>query len=230
MVKPVSLWRLMVVLLVFPGCYLLYSLAPWSVKLFSHSDSNYFIPFFGGLIVLHWVSFFICWRFVKSSGWTAGHVGFGYSKKDIRNGLAIYFAIALGLLFLIEVVVMQADLNAEKLKQIGDFFPKTTAQRVLFIFTALSAGFCEEFVYRGFGIRALESRKVNTWVALLITSLSFTFVHGMVVFERFPGYFFPGLIFGLLFVWRKTLALPMFIHALIDLTAILMILQAVSGT
>jgi uncharacterized protein len=227
MVKPVSLWKIVLVLLVFPGFYMLYSLAPWSVKLFSQSDANYFIPFFSGLIVLHWSSFFVCRQLLLSAGWTNEQVGFGFSKSDILKGFAIYFAIAIGLLLLIEVVVMQADLNAEKLKQIGDFFPKTTAQRVLFIFTALSAGFCEEFVYRGFGIRALESRKVNTWVALLITSLSFTFVHGMVVFERFPGYFIPGLIFGLLFIWRKTLALPMFIHALIDLTAILMVLQAV---
>ncbi|MBS1557010.1 MAG: CPBP family intramembrane metalloprotease [Bacteroidetes bacterium] len=226
MVKPVSLWKIVVVLLVFPGCYMLYSLTPWSVKLFSQSDANYFIPFFSGLIVLHWSSFLVCRQLLISSGWTNEQVGFGFSKRDILKGVAIYFAIAISLFLLVEWVVMQVELDSEKLKQIGDFFPKTTAQRLLFILTALSAGFCEEFVYRGFGIRALESRKVNTWIALLITSLSFTFVHGIVVLERFPGYFVPGLIFGLLFIWRKTLALPMFIHALIDLTAILMVFQA----
>lgn len=223
------LWKILIVLIAFPGCYILYSLTPWSIELFSRSNADYFIPFFCGLIALHWGTYLVCYRLMISTGWKNENVGLILSRKEMAKGVGIYLLIAIGILMFVEAAVRSAGLDTEKLRHIGDFFPKTTTQRVLFIITAFSAGFCEEFVYRGFGIRALESRKVNTWLVLLITSISFTFVHGIVAFQRFPAYFIPGLIFGFLFVWRKTLTLPIFVHALIDLGGIMMVLRALNS-
>lgn len=222
----IPIWKIFIVLIVLPGCYVLYSLTPWSVELFSKSNNNYFILFFSGLTTLHWLSFFICYRLLVSSGWKIENIGLALSFKELQKRLVFYAIIGIGLLVFVEVLIINQGLDAEKINRIGDFFPKTTGQRTLFVITAISAGFCEEFVFRGFGIRALESRSVNTWVALLITSFSFTFVHGIVVLDRFLAYFIPGIIFGLLFIWRNSLTLSITIHVLIDLGAILMILQA----
>jgi uncharacterized protein len=220
-------WKVFIVLIIFPAAYILYSLSPWSEELFRKSNGDYFIPFFSGLILLHWSTFFVCRWFVKSSGWEDSDVGFTSNRKEILKWVSVYLLIALVILGLVEMVIMNAGLNPEKLKRVGDFFPKTTSQRLLFIITAFSAGFCEEYIYRGFGIRALESNRVKTWLALIITSIFFTFIHGIIAFQKFPFYFVPGLLFGLLFLWTKNLKLPIIVHSLIDLGALMMILQAV---
>lgn len=225
--KPViHYWKIFTVLIAFPAAYMIYSISPWSYALFRDSDGSYFIPFFAGLTALHWASFFICRWFVHSSGWKDRDAGYILNKKNTLKLVGAYLLIAAAILLFVETAVRNAGLDAQRLARMGDFFPKTTAQRLLFIVTAFSAGFCEEYVYRGFGINALESRKVKTWLALTLTSICFTFVHGIIVFSRFPQYFVPGLLFGLLFLWKRTLTLPIILHALIDLGALMMVLLA----
>lgn len=225
--KPaIPYWKIFIVLIFFPAAYILYSMSPWSYALFKNSNGNYFIPFFAGLTSLHWISFFICRWFVHSSGWKDSDAGYTLNAKKTLKLVGIYLIIAASLLIFVETAVRIAGLDTQRLARVGDFFPKTTAQRVLFIITAFSAGFCEEYVYRGFGINALESRKVNAWLALIITSICFTFIHGIIAFSRFPKYFVPGLLFGLLFLWKRTLTLPIMLHALIDLGALMMVLLA----
>lgn len=225
--KPaISYWKILTVLIVFPAAYMLYSISPWSYSLFKDSDGSYFIPFFAGLTVIHWISFFICRWFVQSSGWNDSDAGYNLTRSSILKLVGIYLIIAIFILVFVEVVVNSAGIDTKRLSEIGDFFPKTNGQRLLFVITAFSAGFCEEYIYRGFGINALESRKVNKWLALFITSVSFTFIHGIIVFSRFPQYFVPGIIFGLLFLWKRTLSLPIMVHSLIDLSALLMVFLA----
>ena len=175
---------------------------------------------------MHWSTFFVCRWFVKSSGWKDSDVGYTLNKKELLKWIGFYLLIAIVILGFVEIAIANAGFNPEKLKKVGDFFPKTTSQRLIFIVTAFSAGFCEEYIYRGFGIRTLESRRVKTWLALIITSFFFTFIHGIIAFQRFPFYFIPGLLFGLLFLWKKNLTLPIIVHALIDLAALMMVLEA----
>lgn len=227
MMKPIPLWKIGIVLILFPLAYILYSLSPWSYQLFSESNGAYFILFFSGLIVIHWSTWLICLKLLTLSGWKSSDIG--YVATDTKRLMGIYVLLAIGIFSFVELAVRNVGLDSEKLKAIGDFFPKSTEQRLLFIVTAFSAGFCEEFVYRGFGIRALQSRGNATWIALLITSISFTFVHGIVAFQKFQLYFLPGLLFGLLFLWRKTLTLPILVHAVIDLGAMMMVLRALNS-
>jgi membrane protease YdiL (CAAX protease family) len=86
---------------------------------------------------------------------------------------------------------------------------------------SLTAGFCEELVYRGFAISALRGRGMRAWQALIIASVSFVFVHGLAGVFAFPVYFTFGLLFGGLFLWRRTLAPGMCLHAAFDMFAIL---------
>lgn len=220
-------WKIAVVLFGFPSIYQLYSVTPIASKLFQDSDAESFVPFFLGLTFLHCMTFFICYLFLKDSKWGNVEIGYSLSKKQTFKLIAIYFLIAISLLIFVEITLYYIPLDSEKLKGIGDFFPKNTLQRIVFTFTAFAAGFCEEYIYRGFGIRSLENRKISTWIAVIITSTCFTFIHGIIVFQRFPTYFFPALFFGILFVWTKKLHILMLVHAIIDLSALLMILRAI---
>lgn len=228
MKEDIPYWKILTVLIGFPCIYQLYSVSPFSIELFQKSNNNFFIPFFLGTIFLHISTFLICVWLMKTSHWGHRDIGFLLSKKQTIQLLIAYFTIALVLLVGVELVLNNVTVDTSKVNKLGNFFPKTLSQRIVFIFTAFSAGFCEEYIYRGFAIRSLESKGIPLRISLIISSISFTFIHGIVVFERFHAYFFPSLVFGILFIWTKKLAIPMFVHAIIDLTAILMILKTIT--
>jgi membrane protease YdiL (CAAX protease family) len=224
----IALWKVLIVLVGFPLIYQIYSLSFFATELFVHSNQNYWIPFFGGVIFIHWLSYFLCRYFLKKAQWDLATVGYPYTTSQTWRIIFTYFLVATLLFVFVEYGLFYSDINVEKLKKLNNLFPKTTAQRVVFILIAFSAGFCEEFVYRGFGIRALESLKVPLILAVLISTFSFSFIHGVIVFERFFFYFIPGLLFAGLFIWTKKLEIPILTHAFINLSAMLMILRALA--
>jgi hypothetical protein len=89
----------------------------------------------------------------------------------------------------------------------------------------LVAGLAEEIVYRGFAIKALVSNKINKWLAVLIASIPFIFQHGLKSIDQFWWFLITGIIFGIIYVFRKNLYLNIIIHWLVILSAMLGIFQ-----
>lgn len=225
--KPsIAWWKIIVILVLLPCGYIAYSRSPWAIELFARSNNDYYVYFFGGLTFMHAVGFLLTRYLLHSSGWSDADIGFTITG-GLRNRLLLgYFGLAVLLLGGVGYLEYSGALDPEKLSRIGDFFPKTNSQRILFVFTSLAAGFFEEYAFRGFGIRALESKGIPAWLGLILACAAFVFVHGWIAFSRFVPYFLMGLFFGVLYLWTKRLTLPIIVHCLIDLTAILMVLKA----
>jgi membrane protease YdiL (CAAX protease family) len=100
------------------------------------------------------------------------------------------------------------------------YYPFTLAERSLFIFVAISAGFCEEVVFRGFAISALKQRGWKTWQAVLLATLSFIGIHGIAGIFLSPFLFVAGLFYAGLFLWRRNLTLAIYVHTLFDLMSV----------
>ncbi len=100
------------------------------------------------------------------------------------------------------------------------FYPFTLAERCLFVFMAISAGFCEETVYRGFAITKLQGRGWRTWQVIVLSTLSFIFMHGIAGLFMFPFLFVVGLFYAGLFLWRRNLTPCIYLHTLFDLMAV----------
>src|SRR5262245_37125249 len=94
----------------------------------------------------------------------------------------------------------------------------TAAERGAWVVASLSAGFCEELVYRGFGITVLRARGLSVWLAVALPTISWVLVHGVGGALMFVPHFIVGLLFAGLFLWRRSLAPVMFVHALVDLS------------
>lgn len=62
--------------------------------------------------------------------------------------------------------------------------PRTPGEKWAFVVLALAAGLCEEYVYRGFALHVLEAWSGSTWVAVVVTSVSFGLAHG---YQRLAG-------------------------------------------
>src|SRR6185369_501622 len=58
------------------------------------------------------------------------------------------------------------------------FLPRGGLESLLWIALSLSAGFCEEFVFRGYVQRQFEALTHNRWIALCLQAALFGISHG----------------------------------------------------
>ncbi len=212
----VPTWKLLVVLIAFPAAYVLNSFTPWASGLFVQDDRSFYFPFWTSALALHWLSVVFVVMVLRRHGHSLADIGLALTPT--KGAVIVVGFVALGAALV---------LFREAIPYLGDpgerdtIIPVGLAERSFFILIALSAGFCEELVYRGFCISGVSGRGLPVWAAVIIATLSFVFVHGIGALFAFPLYFISGLLFAALYLWRKNLLLPMIVHCLIDLSAIL---------
>jgi len=120
-------------------------------------------------------------------------------------------------------------LLAVQLRPVAALLPHTKQEQWTFAGLALTAGVCEELIYRGFGLAALR------WVApsigdaelIVITSVAFGLAH---LYQGRVGVVLTGVL-GAYFAWMTiatgTLLPAMLLHALVDLRILGLPLDAV---
>ncbi|HEV7536488.1 MAG TPA: CPBP family intramembrane glutamic endopeptidase [Acidimicrobiia bacterium] len=118
---------------------------------------------------------------------------------------------------------------AVQLKPVAALLPRTPAERWVFALLALTAGICEEVLYRGFGLAALR------WAApglghpalIAVTAVAFGMAH---LYQGGRGVALTGLA-GAYFAWiaisTGSLVPVMVLHAILDLRILGLPLDAV---
>lgn len=115
------------------------------------------------------------------------------------------------------------------LTQVANLLALPLLTRVLL---AVTAGICEEFLFRGYGISVLTRFVGNRWLAGFLSLVAFTLAHaglfGWTTALLVPGIL--GLILTLLFLLRRNLIIGMIVHVLIDgISLVLAPLAAAQG-
>lgn len=96
--------------------------------------------------------------------------------------------------------------------------PVTPGERRIFDVTAVTAGVCEEILYRGVLLVVLTS-VVGIWAAVALSSLVFGLGHAYQGLGGIAKTSLVGLVLALLTVFTGSLFIPMLLHAVIDLTS-----------
>jgi uncharacterized protein len=104
--------------------------------------------------------------------------------------------------------------------------PVSRQERAWWVSLSVTAGICEELLCRGFMLRYLSGHLVggpalSLTVAWLLSSLAFGAAH---LYQGWQGVIettAAGLVFGMLALLCGNLALPMLLHALVDLRILL---------
>jgi membrane protease YdiL (CAAX protease family) len=138
-----------------------------------------------------------------------------------------WVAIGLGIFAILAqaIYVAAVSRNADKLAEIKEYIgelsnlaPQTRTESRLFAMVSITAGVCEEILYRGLLLATLVSL-VGTWPAIAITSLIFGLGHA---YQGIFGIAKTGLI-GLALAWLTVSSGSLFIaivlHAVVDLTS-----------
>jgi len=138
-------------------------------------------------------------------------------------------------LFLPIIVMMRSETTrarvAKSMEKLNFILPGTAEERRWFVLVAITAGVCEEILYRGFLIQYFRELPVHLGLlaALILSACVFGIAH---LYQGIVGIVqtaIVGALFGVLFLATGSLLLPMILHALIDLR-ILLILREKSGS
>ncbi|HYP43199.1 MAG TPA: type II CAAX endopeptidase family protein [Candidatus Nitrosocosmicus sp.] len=147
---------------------------------------------------------------------------FGIRFGEMGNGVIAAAAIAL-LLSLI-IVPLLAKLGKNVI--VGDIevlLPRTKNEKLWFILVALSAGVCEELIFRGYALRLFESIGFSGLPLLIVTAVVFGLVH---IYQGFLGAIMTavmGVLFTLIYIQTGSLWWAIAAHIFIDLRVLLIV-------
>jgi len=97
--------------------------------------------------------------------------------------------------------------------------PHSTIELLPFLALAITAGLCEEFLYRGFAMAVLAKLGSSAWAAVLISSIFFGLAH---LYQGRGGFFSTlviGTVFGTCRIAYNSLVPVIFWHSAVDLVA-----------
>ena len=105
---------------------------------------------------------------------------------------------------------------------IAYYLPRTGRERALFALVCVTAGVCEEIIFRGWIIRYLAALPfgLTLWGSLGLSSALFGLVH---LYQGWRGVALTAVLggmLGLLFLVTGNLIVPVILHVLIDLRAL----------
>jgi uncharacterized protein len=138
-----------------------------------------------------------------------------------RRGLREFFIdVGAAALFWISALVVLAALAAllslfhlqSAQKQISQLAPASLAEATLWIALSVSAGICEEFVFRGYLQQQFARASGQLWVGVLVSAVLFGAAHG---YEGIAGMLMItvyGALFSLLAISRGSLRAGMIAH------------------
>lgn len=227
--KSAPWWQFVIIVIGFPLLYILKNhfniidtlgnLLP--AGFVNMTDRNFFVPCWFIILILHWLSAAAVFFFVRRNQQSFASIGINLS---FQRYLFMFIILAfIGVLFcLFRDIALDGRRFAPPWLHLGFVMTTNSFERYFYIVVALSAGFCEEIVYRGYAVSFLKTKRFPLVVSLILPAVSFSVMHGWGGIEYNLIMFGAGILFGLLFHLRKTLTLCIIIHSMIDLFVILL--------
>jgi uncharacterized protein len=182
------------------------------------------------IVLLLWAAAIVAWITLRSSVffvWPEVHLA---AQQKIGASFGWGFAIAFVVGSMLQVALVRRSAAArEKIlrafKRLAFILPATQQERAWFALVSVTAGICEETLYRGFLIRYLANGPwhAGLWIAVAIASISFGLAHGYQGLSGIVGTTLLGSVMAVLFLASGSLWLPMALHAIIDLRILLLL-------
>lgn len=127
-------------------------------------------------------------------------------------GIAIAFLFVSGLVLAGLNHLLKATPNAA----IRHLAPQSTTEILLYLLTALTAGFCEEVMFRGYLQLQFSAFTRSAAAGIILQGIVFGAAHGYQGWRYMALIAVFGMMFGALAKWRNSLRPGMFAHFLQD--------------
>jgi uncharacterized protein len=180
------------------------------------------LSLYASTIAFQWVAVAVAgWR-AWAHGFTAVELGLavsGWATIAILSVLGTGSIVALQWLNLRRIGRSRSPLRAP-LKAIAErILPQTRRELIPFFALAVTAGVCEEFLYRGFAMAVFFRWGLPAWIAVLASSLLFGLAHLYQGRGGLAATTILGLLFGATRVAFASLVPVMFWHTGVDMVA-----------
>ena len=194
------------------------------------------ISLYVSTIIFEWVLVAIIWLGLRTRGVRLRELigGRWSTPEDLLLDTAIavvYLFVADMLLAVLKLALGLASVNqaaqAKQVQQIKDtlgfIVPHGMHENVAFLLLVISAGFCEELIYRGYLQRALTALAGSAAVGVVTQAILFGASHGYQGAKNMAVIAVYGSFFGLLAHWRKSLRPGMMAHFAQDFFSVLLL-------
>lgn len=169
-------------------------------------------------IIIEWLIFLAVFLVLKRGKKNLSAVGFSrFTLANLGIGL-IFLLVANIMLFGLAHILQLLHLTVPR--EVAFILPRTKAEKLVWVVLSITAGICEETGFRGYVLTKLNLFVNNWYFTIVISSLFFGLGH---FYQGIGGIILTGtygLLFCLLFIWRKSLVPGIFAHSLQDLTAL----------
>ncbi|HMG87382.1 MAG TPA: CPBP family intramembrane glutamic endopeptidase [Terracidiphilus sp.] len=186
-------------------------------QLASHRQA---IPIYLAALVMDWALFYYCWAAVHHYGgslWTLSG-GRWNSWKDVLVDLGImapFLIVWEGTAYGVSRLIA-GSVGPGSAKTVDSLLPQSLIEILIWIATSITAGICEEMVFRGFLQRQLHALSGNIAVAVLGQGLVFGLFHSYQGWRNVVVISVLGILYGALAVWRRNLRINIVAHAFTD--------------
>jgi len=173
-------------------------------------------------IAAQWtITVFVAWR-AFARGLTLPQIGLKFQPTLELLLIGIVGGVLLGIAhwFNLRRVGRSNNPAVEKIRVLAaKIFPHSEKEALLFVCLSITAGICEEFLYRGFVFAALSHISLPTWAVLIGSSVMFGLAHAYQGRSGMVGTLLLGTVFGLVRILYDTLVPVVFWHAAVDIVA-----------
>jgi len=107
-------------------------------------------------------------------------------------------------------------LGPDSAKTVDSLLPQTLLEILLWVATSITAGICEEMVFRGYAQRQLQALSGSVMVAVLGQGLVFGLFHSYQGWKNVIVISVLGVLYGTLAAWRGNLRANIVAHAWTD--------------
>lgn len=131
--------------------------------------------------------------------------------RDVGLGLGFWAA------WTAVVSLLARFVGPEGARSVQPFLPRDLPESAVWVLLSLSAGFCEEVVFRGYFQRQFQALWGNAALAISAQAVIFGIAHGYQGWRNVIVITVFGALFGLLAHWRRSLVPGMAAHAWTDI-------------
>ncbi len=157
--------------------------------------------------------------FVSTSGQQLSSIGLSLHRagREIAIGIALYLPMFLALALLAALLGVAGATQPHVPEQIK---PQTLPDLALATLLVVVVAFAEEILFRGYLLTRLRAVTRSTVAAIVISCTIFAAGH---VYEGALGVaaaWFMGLVFSVVYLWRRSLIAPIVLHFVQDFLAL----------
>ena len=178
------------------------------------------VPLYFSLIALEWGLFVYVWRGgLRRTGTKLNELigGKWTNAKDVLLDCGL--ALGLWAVWKLVETAWNRWLGPGHAASIQAMLPHRAVEILLWIGVSISAGFCEELVFRGYFLKQFEAFAHSRWVALFLQAVLFGISHGYQGIEACVKIACYGALWGLLALWRRSLRPGMVAHGWTDIVS-----------